>query len=75
MANGVGSWDPPLENVLGIVGVHAVVLYTGKVLYWCFDQRLWGKSTRAPMHFKLTFPTRTWVHIKFGIPSRRRQVK
>jgi hypothetical protein len=30
---GVGSWDPPLENVLQIVGVHAVVLWTGKVLY------------------------------------------
>ena len=34
------SWDPPLENVLGIVGVHAVVLRTGKVLYWCFDSRV-----------------------------------
>lgn len=34
------SWDPTLESVLGIVGVHAVVLRTGKVLYWCFDSRV-----------------------------------
>ncbi|HZP47880.1 MAG TPA: galactose oxidase early set domain-containing protein [Vicinamibacterales bacterium] len=33
------SWDQPLEDALKIVGVHAVVLRTGKVLYWCFDAR------------------------------------
>jgi len=56
MANGVGSWDPPLENVLGIVGVHAVVLYTGKVLYWCFDQRAVGKINSGTDDFQRYFP-------------------
>ena len=37
-----GKWDSPLESALKIVGVHAVVLYTGKVLYWCFDSRAVG---------------------------------
>jgi hypothetical protein len=40
---GVGSWDPPIENALQIVGVHAVVLWTGKVLYWSFDARAVGQ--------------------------------
>ena len=56
MANGVGSWDPPLENVLGIVGVHAVVLYTGKVLYWCFDQRAVGQINSGTDAFQTYFP-------------------
>jgi Galactose oxidase-like, Early set domain len=34
-----GRWDPPIEDALGIVGVHAVVLVTGKVLYFSFDHR------------------------------------
>jgi hypothetical protein len=34
-----GRWDPPLDDVLAIVGVHAVVLLTGKVLYFSFDHR------------------------------------
>jgi hypothetical protein len=41
--SGVGTWDAPLEDALDIVGAHAVVLYTGEVLYWCFDQRAVGQ--------------------------------
>jgi hypothetical protein len=41
-ADVVGVWEPALENALSIVGVHAVVLHTGKVLYWCFDYRAVG---------------------------------
>jgi hypothetical protein len=41
-----GMWEDPLETPdqgsLSIVGVHAVVLHTGKVLYWCFDSRAVG---------------------------------
>jgi hypothetical protein len=37
-----GSWAKPLENALSIVGVHAVVLWTGKVLYFSFDERAVG---------------------------------
>jgi hypothetical protein len=37
-----GMWEKPLETALSIVGVHAVVLHTGKVLYWCFDQHAVG---------------------------------
>jgi len=33
----MGLWENTLEGALGIVGVHAVVLHTGNVLYWCFD--------------------------------------
>jgi hypothetical protein len=43
MSNEVGTWDAPYENALKIVGVHAVVLHTGKVLYFCFDQRAVGQ--------------------------------
>jgi hypothetical protein len=32
----MGVWEAPLENVLSIVGVHAIVLRTGKVLYFSF---------------------------------------
>lgn len=35
----IGKWDPPLEMALKIVGVHAVVLHTGQVLYFSFDSR------------------------------------
>jgi hypothetical protein len=56
MSNGVGSWDTPLENALGIVGVHAVVLYTGKVLYWCFDQRAVGQINSGTDAFQTYFP-------------------
>jgi hypothetical protein len=39
-----GSWELfENENGLEIVGVHAVVLHTGKVLYWCFDKRAVGQ--------------------------------
>ncbi len=34
-----GVWDAPMINALSIVGVHAVVLHTGKVLYFSFDYR------------------------------------
>jgi hypothetical protein len=37
-----GSWGPA-QDALGIVGVHAVVLHTGKVLYWCFDWHAVGQ--------------------------------
>ena len=56
MSNGVGSWDMPLEGALGIVGVHAVVLYTGKVLYWCFDQRAVGQINSGTDAFQTYFP-------------------
>lgn len=56
MSNGVGSWDPPLEQALGIVGVHAVVLYTGQVLYWCFDQRAVGQINSGTNAFQTYFP-------------------
>jgi hypothetical protein len=42
-----GVWEPALEKALSIVGAHAVVLHTGKVLYWSFDYRavgLFGKD-------------------------------
>jgi hypothetical protein len=42
----LGVWGDPLDDPtkggLSIVGVHAVVLHTGKVLYWCFDSRAVG---------------------------------
>lgn len=31
-----GRWEAPLVDVLGLVGVHAVLLHTGKVLYFSF---------------------------------------
>ena len=56
MAGGVGSWAEPLEKALGIVGVHAVVMYTGKVLYWCFDQRAVGQINSGTDAFQTYFP-------------------
>ena len=53
-----GMWDAPLEQGRGgldIVGVHAVVLYTGKVLYWCFDQSIVGKVNSDPKLFADVF--------------------
>jgi hypothetical protein len=39
-----GSWELyENEHGLEIVGVHAVVLHSGKVLYWCFDKRAVGQ--------------------------------
>ena len=35
----LGQWDPVLEEALDIVGVHAVVLHTGKILFFSFDHR------------------------------------
>jgi hypothetical protein len=52
MSNEVGTWDVPYEKALKIVGVHAVVLHTGKVLYFCFDQRAVGQlnaNNRGPI--------------------------
>ena len=44
--NPQGKWEPTLETPatgsLSIIGVHAVVLHTGKVLYWSFDSRAVG---------------------------------
>jgi hypothetical protein len=42
MSKPMGVWEPAVENALSIVGVHAVVLHTGKVIYWCFDSRAVG---------------------------------
>ncbi|MBV8810805.1 MAG: hypothetical protein JO033_19225, partial [Acidobacteriaceae bacterium] len=38
----MGVWEPTLASVLSIVGVHAVVLHTGKVLYFSFDSQAVG---------------------------------
>lgn len=37
MTEPMGVWEAPIEDALSIVGVHAVVLHTGKVLYFSFD--------------------------------------
>ncbi|MFJ9777202.1 galactose oxidase-like domain-containing protein [Kitasatospora sp. NPDC101157] len=42
MTKPMGEWEDSFDNALSIVGVHAVVLHTGKVLYWCFDSRAVG---------------------------------
>jgi hypothetical protein len=39
MTKPLGEWEQAFDKALQIVGVHAVVLHTGKVLYWCFDSR------------------------------------
>lgn len=52
----LGTWDAPLENALSIVGVHAVVLYTGQVLYWCFDERAVGQINIDLARFNNYFP-------------------
>jgi hypothetical protein len=44
MSNPLGKWDATLEGALEIVGVHAVVLHTGKVLFWCFAKDIVGKD-------------------------------
>src|SRR5271166_2996918 len=50
-----GVWEPALDNALGIVGAHAVVLHTGKVLYWCFDVRAVGLLGRDTDYFTSLF--------------------
>lgn len=52
--NPSGSWAAA-QNALAIVGVHAVVLHTGKVLYWCFDQRAVGQLGKDDDLFTLYF--------------------
>jgi hypothetical protein len=52
--NPQGSWDAA-QDFLGIVGVHAVVLHTGKVLYWCFDQRAVGELGKNDEKFNAFF--------------------
>ena len=37
MTQPMGVWEPTLGSALSIVGVHAIVLHTGKVLYFSFD--------------------------------------
>ncbi|HQT25328.1 MAG TPA: hypothetical protein PLK99_01865, partial [Burkholderiales bacterium] len=51
MTNPLGTWVTK-ENALKIVGVHAVVLHTGKVLYWCFDWRAVGQLGRNNDYFQ-----------------------
>lgn len=55
MTDPSGRWDPPIENALSIVGVHAIVLYTGKVLYFCFDQRAVGQLGKNNDDFQYYF--------------------
>jgi len=45
MPNPMGGWQllASAPNALAIVGVHAVVLHTGKVLFFCFDASIVGK--------------------------------
>lgn len=38
-----GRWEAPMIDVLGLVGVHAVLLHTGKILYFSF-----GGESLAP---------------------------
>jgi hypothetical protein len=52
--NPQGSWDDA-QDILGIVAVHAVVLHTGKVLYWCFDQRAVGELGKHDDKFNTFF--------------------
>lgn len=54
-ASDLGYWDAVLENALGIVGVHAVVLRTGKVLYWSFDSRAVNIMISGPDTFQELF--------------------
>jgi hypothetical protein len=56
VTNGQGSWQLyENENGLEIVGVHAVVLHTGKVLYWCFDKRAVGQLGKDNDYFQHFF--------------------
>jgi hypothetical protein len=54
MTNPMGTWET-LEDALKIVGVHAVVLHTGNVLYWCFDQRAVGQLGKDDDAFQNIF--------------------
>src|SRR5712691_10797799 len=54
MANPLGTWQTK-DPALAIVGVHAVVLHTGNVLYWCFDQRAVGQLGKDNNNFQTLF--------------------
>jgi hypothetical protein len=47
----LGRWDPVIENALSIVGVHAVVLHTGKVLFYAFDHRTVNNTENLKKYF------------------------
>lgn len=47
----LGRWEPVLENALAIVGVHAVVLHTGKVLFYSFDYRTVNNTDNLKKYF------------------------
>ena len=38
----IGQWTPPLN--IGIVGIHAALLHTGKVLLWYYPSQVGGNS-------------------------------
>ena len=52
--NPMGAWETK-EDALKIVGVHAVVLHTSKVLYWCFDYRAVGQLGKDNDNFQNLF--------------------
>ncbi len=52
--NPMGTWETK-EDALKIVGVHAVVLHTGMVLYWCFDYRAVGQLGKDNDNFQNLF--------------------
>lgn len=47
----LGEWDPPILGALSLVGVHAVVLHTGKVLYFSFDYRCVNNMENVRRYF------------------------
>jgi Domain of unknown function (DUF1929) len=54
MTNPSGTWTTE-ETALEIVGVHAVVLHTGMVLYWCFDKGAVGQLGKNNDNFQNIF--------------------
>ncbi len=46
-----GRWDPVVENALAIVAVHAVVLHTGKILFYSFDHRTVNNNSNLKKWF------------------------
>jgi hypothetical protein len=47
----LGRWDPVIEDALAIVGVHAVLLHTGKVLFFSFDHRTVNNPDNLKRYF------------------------
>lgn len=55
MSEPKGKWDETLDGVLNIVGVHAIVLHTGDVLYFSFDSRAVNIVVQQPDEFVRLF--------------------